>query len=149
MIHCPRLARRAEPILLAVAILLITGCGSDLPRTIPVRGKVTFDGGPCPAAGTVWFLPVTAGEGSPLRPATAEFDTGGTFQAGTYNPGDGLLPGKYQVRIDCYQTPPNMEGKPVVSHVPPKYQNAQTSGWELEITGEMQSQEIDFDVMTK
>ena len=37
----------------------------------------------------------------------------GVYAATTYEPADGLLPGKYKVAIECYETPPNMEGKQV------------------------------------
>ena len=140
-------ARQASALLLL--IVLAPGCGSDLPKTIPVSGRVTFDGQPPPAAGTVYFLPTEASEGYPSRPATGDFDQAGYFKAKTFEPGDGLMPGKYVLHIECYQTPPNMEGKPVKSHVPQKYQSAQTSGFKLDITPSMGPQEINLDVVTK
>ncbi|MDX1943842.1 MAG: hypothetical protein SFU86_00430 [Pirellulaceae bacterium] len=130
-------------------LLLLAGCGDDLPRRVPVSGQVLFDGGPCPGRGTVYFLPLEGAEGFPLRPATAEFGVDGKFRVATFDAGDGLLPGKYQMHVECYETPPNMDGKPVKSHVPPQYQSAQTSGFALEITPDMRSREIELDLITK
>ena len=56
--------------LLAVA----AGCGSDLPETVKINGKVTFDGQAPPKAGIVYFLPTEAAAGFPSRPGTGEFD---------------------------------------------------------------------------
>jgi hypothetical protein len=137
---------------LAFHLFLLTaaiGCGSGLPQTVRVTGRVTFDGQPPPGAGTVYFLPQTAAEGFPSRPATGDFDARGDFQAKTFEPGDGLMPGKYTMHVECWQTPPNMEGKPVKSYVPKKYQSAESSGFALEITPDMRAQEITLDVVTK
>jgi hypothetical protein len=131
------------------AALLVTGCGSNLPQTIRVTGRVTFDGKPPPGPGSVYFLPVEASEGFPSRPATGDFDKDGNFKAKTFDPGDGLMPGKYIMYIECWESPPNLEGKPVKSYVPQKYQSAQTSGFKLDITPDMGPQEIELNVVTK
>ena len=60
-----------------------------------------------------------------------------------------LMPGKYTMHIECYQTPPNMEGKAVKSYVPQKYQSAETSGFQVEITSNMGPQQVKLDVVTK
>jgi len=135
--------------ILAVLLVLVGGCGSNTPKTIRVSGRVTFDDQPPPGQGTVYFLPVEAGEGFPSRPATGDFDNDGNFKAKTFDPGDGLMPGKYTMYIECYQTPPNMEGKPVKSYVPSKYRSAATSGLSLEITPTMGPQHIKLEVATR
>ena len=132
-------------LLLPIAI----GCGSGLPQTVRVSGRVTFDGQSPPGPGTIYFLPQEAGPGFPSRPATGDFDKEGRFQAKTFEPGDGLMPGKYTMHVECYQTPPNMEGKPVKSHVPQKYQSAETSGFQLEITSNMGPQQVNLDIATR
>src|SRR6478736_4664490 len=103
---------RCDRFCLTLIFVLISSCGSNLPKTIRVSGRVTFDGQPPPGPGTVYFLPQEASEGFPSRPATGDFDSAGVFKATTFDPGDGLMPGKYTMHIECYQTPPNMEGKP-------------------------------------
>src|SRR5207244_1962164 len=119
----------------ALLLLVIAdGCGNRLPQTVQVSGRVTFDGQAPPGPGTVYFLPQEAAKGFPSRPATGDFDRAGYFKAKTFEPDDGLMPGKYTMHVECYETPPNMEGKPVKSYVPSKYQSAATSGFELEIT---------------
>ena len=132
-----------------LATVLITACGSNLPQTVRVSGRVTFDGKTPPAAGSIYFLPVEAAEGFPSRPATGEFDANGHYRATTFEPGDGLMPGKYIMHIECWQSPPNLEGTPVKSFVPKKYQAANTSGFKLDITPKMGSQTVDLDVVTK
>ena len=67
----------------------------------------------------------------------------------TYEPGDGLMPGSYTVYIECWETAPNMEGKPVKSFVPKKFQSGETSGFELEVTAKDSSLQMNFDVVTK
>jgi hypothetical protein len=128
---------------------LLASCGSNLPRTIPVAGVVTFDGKAPPAAGNVLFLPTEAAEGYPMRPATAAFGTDGRFKAQTFDPGDGLMPGKYLVSIECWDTPPSMQGNPGKSFVPRQYQVPQTSGFALEITPKSRAQEIQLNLDTK
>jgi hypothetical protein len=136
-------------LLLIAALVAATGCGSNLPKTIRVSGRVTLDGQPPPGAGTIYFLPTAAAEGFPTRPATGDFDKDGNFQAKTFDPGDGLLPGTYTMHIECWQTPPNMEGKPVKSYIPSKYQSAATSGLTLEIKPNMRAQTVNFDLASK
>jgi len=137
------------PLCCTLLVVIITaGCGNRLPQTVPVSGRVTFDGQTPPGPGTVYFLPQEAAAGFPSRPATGDFDKEGHFKVKTFEPGDGLMPGKYTMHVECYQTPPNMEGKPVKSYVPSKYQSAATSGFELEITPRMKPQQVDLDLLT-
>jgi hypothetical protein len=130
-------------------ILTIVGCGSGLPKTIKVSGRVTLDGQPPPGPGTVYFLPQEAGEGFPSRPATGDFDETGQFKATTFEPGDGLMPGKYLMSLEGWQTPPDMSGNPGKSYVPKKYQSPQSSGFKLDITPDSKPQQIALDVVTK
>lgn len=132
-----------------MALSCLAGCGSDMPQTVRVNGKVTFDGQQPPGAGIVYFLPQEAAKGFTLRPGTADFDASGVYKTTTFEPGDGLMPGSYKIYIECWETAPNMEGKPVKSFVPKKYQNVETSGFELEITSKDRSIEKNFDVVTK
>jgi len=136
-------------LLLLPAAMAIVSCGPNLPKTIRVSGQVTFDGQPPPASGSVLFLPIEAGEGFPSRPASGAFGTDGGFKVKTFEPGDGLMPGKYLLAIECWDTPPSMQGNPGKSHVPKKYQSPQTSGFKLDITRDMGPQEINLDVVTK
>ena len=120
-------------LLIGVACVAALGCGNKRPPTVPVSGKVTIDGKAPPAGGTVWFTPDEAAAGFAMRPGTGDFGADGAFQAKTFVPGDGLLPGHYRVRIDCWKVAPNMEGKRTQSYLPAKYQNPQESGLELTV----------------
>jgi len=95
-------------IAVAMAMTTIVGCrdGSDLPL-VPVSGRVTFDGGPCPAEGSVTFMPVKVAPGLPRRPGIGKFKSDGRFVATSFHEGDGLLPGRYTVGITCYQGLPD------------------------------------------
>jgi hypothetical protein len=134
---------------LAVIGLFATACGSDLPQTIRVSGRVTFDGQAPPAPGNVYFLPVEAAEGFPSRPGRGDYQKDGDFRATTFEPGDGLMPGKYLLSVESWEAPPNMSGNPGKSYVPKKYQSPQTSGFKLDITPKMGPQDINLNVVTK
>ncbi len=54
------------------------------------------------------------------------------------------MPGAYAVSIECYETPPNKDGKPDKSYINEKYIVAATSGFEL--TVEPNSKPVVFDI---
>lgn len=120
-----------------------TGCGNPH-GTVKVSGTVTVNGQPPPGPGTVTFTTVTAADGFPTRPAMAKFGSDGQYVTTSYEPGDGLIPGTYKVAVECYETPPNMEGKRVKSYIDAKYMNGETSGFEL--TVEPKDRPIRFDI---
>ena len=99
--------RTAAFLLLAVSLGLLSGCVESSVPTIPVTGKITFDGGPCPAQGNVSFSPIEVAPGLPRRPGSASFDTDGQYAARSFKPGDGLVPGRYKVLISCYRGQPD------------------------------------------
>ena len=132
--------------LLAVLVPAWSSCGSGHPRTVPVGGRITFLGGDWPAPGLIYFTVVEPAEGFPRHPGIAEFDRSGRFAARTWDPGDGLLPGKYKVHIECWQTPPQMEGPPPVSHVPEKYQSGHTSDLVLDVQPDSRGEDVLWDI---
>ena len=82
-----------------------------------------------------------------MRPAVGRFDTDGRFRAETFKPDDGLMPGRYQVRIDCWKVPPyGGPESPPVSYLPKKYTRAATSGLELVIEPGAAAQRFDIDI---
>ncbi len=98
---------RIDALVLCSVVLALVGCAdSNLPVTVPVSGTVTFNGGPCPAAGTIRFAPLAADPGLPRRPGRADFDVDGKYIARSFREDDGLVPGKYRVLIECWKTPP-------------------------------------------
>lgn len=107
------------------------GCGSSAPKTVRVSGVVDFDGKPL-TKGTITFLPQTTGEKDLNRPATGIIDSQGRFELSTYKPGDGALPGKYQVTVVSNSVEPTLEeiaeGAKYVSAIPAGYNSPLTSG---------------------
>ncbi len=101
-----------------LGLSLLAGCDRSLPDMIPVRGTVTFNGGPPPAEGVVVFAPITAAEGFNKRPGTGNFDTSGKYSATSFEGANGLVPGTYTVRVMCYRVAPTMEDPTGVSYVP-------------------------------
>jgi hypothetical protein len=77
--------------LFAVLCLAATGCGSKL---VHVKGKVLLDGKPVEKA-TVVFEHEDGGGNQ----AAAQTDDEGVFHLGTFQPGDGAMPGQYKVLI--------------------------------------------------
>ena len=121
---------------IALASLLPIGCGSADSDLVPLKGRVTLDGGPWPVPGFITF----AGES---RPLSVPFDQQGNFEASAYQGKKGVVPGTYKIGIECYEVQPTFDnpeaGKSVV---PEKYQNPGTSG--LEVTLELGSPVTDY-----
>jgi len=52
-------------------------------------------------------MPLEAKAGLPRRPGSGKFSAEDTaFTITSFNPGDGLVPGRYAVNISCYTSPP-------------------------------------------
>lgn len=140
--------RPAAVFLLLVAALGATsGCGNRGPETVPVRGRVTYGGGPWPKPGTITFVTHKPNPDYPSRPGSAEFDTEGNFVVTSWRPGDGLAPGTYRASVDCWVVPETMD-KPGSGRncVPAKYRNSQTSGFEVTVEPGKPLADLRFDV---
>lgn len=88
---------------LATAVVfaaISTGCNNGLPL-VPISGKITFDEGECPSDGRILFKPIEIEAGLPARAGTGQFQRDGHFVVTSFEPGDGLLPGRYSVEITC------------------------------------------------
>jgi hypothetical protein len=134
-------------LLLVPVCLLMTGCGRSGPEVVPVEGKVTYGGGIWPRAGMLYFTPVEPAVGFPNRPAWAEFAADGSFRATSFKPGDGLVPGRYQVAVECWDAPPAMGSKtPARSCVLPKYRSPTTSGFEVSVSPGQKKVALEWDV---
>lgn len=131
------LLRRPIAAMAITAILVATGCsgGRRGVELVRVSGQLTCGKGPMPAAGQVIFVPRQAAAAvtpdRPLRPGSASFAADGAFQATSWTPGDGLVPGTYAVVVDCWQVPPTMDGPPARSFLAPVYGAAETTPLEL------------------
>lgn len=133
-------------------VLLTLGCSRGRPgvEIVAAEGQLTFQGGPVPGPGRLLFLPVTRNDGiegaRPSRPGSAVFALDGKFRATSWEPGDGLVPGTYAVVVECWQTPPTMDGPPAVSHVPVAYQSAKTTPLTLEVPGGQKLVRAELDI---
>ncbi len=94
-----------------VSVTALAGCDYDPLKKVHVHGTVTFDGGTCPGAGRITFSPVEIAAGLPRRPASGKFQEDGKYEAMSFRPGDGLIPGKYSVGVACFD-PSKLSGAP-------------------------------------
>lgn len=82
---------------LVVIVSFIQGCGGggvELPQTVPVSGKVIFNGAPLEGAAVRFYC-----EETPDRPATGVTNGEGEFRLTTFNTNDGAQPGAYKVTV--------------------------------------------------
>ena len=120
---------RLLPTACCVILLLLLGCSQKGPQVVPAEGIITFGGGPWPKAGASFFVVDSPSPGLPSRPAMGEFDTNGKLTVTTFKTGDGLLPGKYKIGVECWETAPAMGSPtPARSYIPDRYRSANTSG---------------------
>ena len=115
----------ASSITLATLVLLpFWGCGpSDRPYvapTVPVKGKVTYQGKPL-TQGSVTFEPDGTG-----REANGSIQPDGTFVLSTFKEGDGALVGVHRIAVSG-------TGKGGKEIVPIKYRNTSSSKVEVEV----------------
>jgi hypothetical protein len=115
---------------------------------VPVTGKVTFAGNSPPADGTITFMPVEAKEGLPRRPGSGRFSSAdSSYEVTSFYPGDGLIPGRYEINISCYTKPPtSARPETFVTH------NAVPENWrpaELVVPEDADELELDYDVPPK
>lgn len=118
---------RAKFFLVATCVTLLSGCwDSNELGLVPVSGTVTFDGGPAPTEGRVSFSPKEAAPGKPMRTGRGVFSTDGLFTVTSFQPGDGLIPGTYEVKVTCLsgQITESMNQAQIekLSHVPRGFQ---------------------------
>lgn len=109
------------------------GCGDankDLPPTVPVTGKVTYQGQPI-SNGLVTFIP---SNGS--KPASGQTDKNGEFTLSTFGREDGAVFGKHKVTIKAYKEGQDVSLVPAdkLSYaVPKKYVEEATTSLEVEV----------------
>lgn len=133
---------------LALSALLIgssPGCveESKFPETLPVSGKVTYNGQPV-TKGTVTF------ESDKGQAATGEIQPDGTYRLSTFADKDGAVPGHHKVMIIANDADPTlMPGsspgyKPPKGLIPKKYGALETSGLDADVSKDKPT--LDFDL---
>lgn len=80
-------------IVVGLCFLGVLGCGESVPKTYPVKGKVTYKNQPLEGAG-VTFHPTAGG-----TLAVGQTDAQGNFALMTFQSGDGAIAGSYAVTI--------------------------------------------------
>jgi hypothetical protein len=118
-------------LLTTISLCLTAGCGQNTPKIVPVRGKVTLEGGEWPKSGQIFFSATKSAEGLPTKPGYAIFGKDGSFvvKTGDY---EGLIPGEYHISVYCFEKP-SSETKPGISYLPKKFSNPSQSGLTLNI----------------
>ena len=135
--------------------LFAAGCGKQ--GLIPVSGTITWNGEPlscgpqCP--GSVTFQPSSGMSG---RLAVGSIDDSGEYQLTTFEPGDGIAPGEYQVHVNVMRilVAPDLSPEASLAEkigkrervLPDKYYNGQTSGLTATIKEADDARTIDFDL---
>jgi hypothetical protein len=114
--------------IVAIGSLLFAavGCG---PRLHPVRGTVTYDDGKPVTEGLVVF---ESSDQEPASMARGEIRADGSYELGTYRPGDGAKAGKYRVLV-APKSDPNAVDKPKPPPFDPRFADFSTSGLEVEV----------------
>jgi hypothetical protein len=90
---------------LSTCLAACAGCGPRGPQTVPVSGKVTFDGKPV-TAGTIMFWP-NSGEAV----ASGQLGPDGSYRLTTHPNAEGAVPGVYRVTIAVNADDPALAAK--------------------------------------
>lgn len=90
-------------VLLVCSAILFSACGCSgegaggaRAKTVPFSGKILLDGNP---HGNVKVQFIPQGSDGDVRTSYAQVKEDGSFSATTYVTGDGIVPGKYDVRV--------------------------------------------------
>jgi len=125
------------------------GCfGSSAPKTVPVSGKVTYQGEPV-TAGRIVFVPIKPADGYPNRPASADLKPDGSYELSTFESGDGAVPGQYAVSVETMTGGPSPEDPfaQEVWAIPKKFADPAQSGQTASISADARGPlELDFDL---
>lgn len=125
-----------------LAVVSSVGCGGgERPKTIPISGRVTFNGQPPGEHGRLHFQPTQAASGYSKRPAGGSFTAEGPYRVMSWEPDDGLVPGHYTVSL--------MPADPNNTKIPPKYREGGSSGLEVDVPVDQSSIEYNIDIVTK
>lgn len=136
MVCCIQERLRSDYLLLLMFALvgLLSGCSEGRPERVAVSGRVMIDGAPL-QHGSVQFVPA---EG---RLAGGSLDDQGHFVLTCYEKDDGVIPGKYKVRVLGIEPIGEVAQR---WHAPMKYSKVDTSGLEFELTEPTDSLSIEL-----
>ncbi len=137
---------------LIVGISFILGCsgeGGTAPSTTKVGGKITYGGGEWPHKATLSFVSVAgAASNTELHSGSADVKPDGTFTAETFAPGDGLVPGKYEVIVNCWDS--DQVTNPNAKNLAPKeFQSPGTTPLKVDVPAGSAPITVEWDVPAK
>jgi len=147
--------RRVLAIVGCVVASALAGCssGDDIGRTVPVRGRVTYEGNPL-GTGVVIFRPDVHKGNTGGNEARGTIDAEGYYKLSTGTgpkPKEGVPPGWYQVGVvslkEPAERPKDLRGgmpPPLESFIPQKYSDPATSGLSVEVTENPESGAYDL-----
>lgn len=95
--------RRVILLVLLIAAGMV-GCSGDSLGTVPVTGKVAFAGRERPKVCRLFFEPDQAG--GAVRTSVTDVAADGSYQVKAYQQSNGLIPGKYRVRVSYFDLKP-------------------------------------------
>ena len=121
----------AAGIAACIVLCVASGCGRRV-TLVPVSGVVEVDGKPL-AAGAITVAPADG------RAAGGVIDAGGRFTLTTFEPGDGVMPGRHKVVVNASKA---LSGGRVQWLVPRSLRSLATTSLELEVTGPTDSARI-------
>lgn len=131
-------------VLVIFGFTIVFGCGNHVerPKTVPVSGKVTWNGEPLPM-GRVQFVPSDSKKG---RPAVGDIDQEGHYTLMTFQPNDGVIPGSYKIFVDARKEgdPNDLKTKGGIPILPRKYYDANQSGLTALIEESDENQVVDL-----
>lgn len=119
---------------MAAAVLppILTGCGRHAVPVYSTGGKVVFPDGKPLGGGWVWTRPV---QGKDIPGARGQIQPDGSFELGTYRPGDGAVEGEHLVLV----SPPLLRGdraemlkRPKI--IDPRFESFDTSRLKFAVT---------------
>ena len=132
--------------LLGVALAVfapLAGCNRG-PAMSQVSGKVLYKDGTVPQGGVavVNFQPVEGSTAEVRKGASGAIESDGSFSMWTRAPGDGVYHGKYEVSFVVLKSPTDP-----TSLVVPKYSNARSSGYQVEVDDDIDDLQFEIEPM--
>jgi hypothetical protein len=129
------LTLKSEIVLVGLSVLVasVSGCGSGRLPTYPAGGQVKLANGLPMTRGWVEFESIKE---TPTVSARGDIQPDGTFELGTYQPGDGAIEGPHRVAVGTRLAPGELDNpklrKP--SPIDPHFSDINTSGLQFNVT---------------
>ncbi len=92
-------------LIISVAVLTIAGCSGS--PVIPVSGEISFTDRATPEVCRLTFVPTDSKSAGTIRPNGGEMQADGTYRLAPHQGVEGLLPGRYIVRVSYFDLKPN------------------------------------------